>query len=181
MTPRSIPPAIATPALLTAALLLGACESAQQVEDTTITSGARNIDSSNIGDVLDAWHHAASVGDIESYFNATTEGFVFLGTDASERWNRNEFRAFAEPHFADGHGWTYRPVKRYVSTNAYGDVAWVDEVLEHDTFGAMRGTAVLRSLGFSDDWRVAHYSLSFLVPNGAVDQVVKINAQYDKD
>jgi hypothetical protein len=174
-------PRLRTITLIALPLLLSACESTTVTERGDITQSPDTIDRSDPGAVLDAWHHAASVGDIESYFGSTTEGFVFLGTDAAERWTRNEFRAFAEPHFADGHGWTYRPIKRFISTNSYGDVAWVDEVLEHDTYGTMRGTAVLRSLGYDDDWRIAHYSLSFLVPNDAVDQVVKINKQFDTD
>ena len=61
---------------------------------------------------------------------------------------------------------------RHIQTNAYGDVAWVDEILDHDSYGQLRGTAVLRRNG--DEWRIAHYSLSFLVPNAVVSEVVEV-------
>lgn len=156
-------------AALLAALPLTACAP----RNSKTLNRATGVDHSEVGQTLDAWHDAAAQGDIKTYFNLTTEGFVFLGTDAKERWTREEFRAFAEPHFADGHGWTYTPVKRFVHTNSYGDVAWVDEVLRHDTYGSVRGTAVLRSAGYGDDWRVAHYTLSFLVPNEKVEAMLK--------
>lgn len=161
------------PALASLIMMTVACGT-RNTRDTTLEMPLDSgPDISDVGEVLDAWHDAAHRGDIDSYFNATTEGFVFLGTDPTERWTRKEFRAFAAPHFADGHGWTYTAVERYVHKNAYGDVAWVDETLHHDTYGTLRGTAVLRSLGYSDDWRIAHYSLSFLIPNNKTEAMLE--------
>ena len=39
---------------------------------------------------------------------------VFIGTDASERWSVDQFRAFAEPYFSKGTGWTYVPRDRHI-------------------------------------------------------------------
>jgi len=153
-----------------ASISIGGCETVEGVGDGY---GSHNrIDHSDIGEVLDGWHEDAATGNLEHYFDAMTEGSVFLGTDASERWDRDSFRVFAAPHFADGHGWSYRPRDRHIRTNAYGDVAWVDEILDHDSYGELRGTAVLRRNG--EEWRIAHYSLSFLVPNAVVGEVVEV-------
>lgn len=157
--------------LIGTCLAFGGCSATINV-DGRESRGYNQMKHSEIGAVLDAWHHAASVGDADAYFGAMTEGAVFLGTDATERWERDEFRVFAEPHFADGHGWTYVARERFVKTNAYGDVAWVDEVLDHDSYGVLRGTAVLRKNG--DEWRIAHYSLTFLVPNDVAGEVVDV-------
>ena len=37
---------------------------------------------------------------------------IFLGTDKTERWTVEEFKAYAEPAFSDGNGWTYEVVER---------------------------------------------------------------------
>ncbi len=160
--------------LLVSLVMLPACEtSPDRGEPTHVKKVMDNgIDKSDVGEVLDWWHHAASVGDIDSYIGMMTDGAVFMGTDAKERWTRDEFEAFARPHFADGHGWTYKPRNRYMRTNAYGDVAWVDEILDHETYGQLRGTAVLRQNG--EVWKISHYSMTFLIPNDKVGEVLKV-------
>jgi len=153
------------------AACLGGCDTLEKTGDAFGSAGGE-MNRSDIDAVLDDWHLAASEGNMDRYFDAMTEGAVFLGTDATERWTREEFRVFAGPHFADGHGWTYHPRDRFIKTNAYGDVAWIDEILDHDSYGVLRGTAVLRRNG--EDWRIAHYSLTFLVPNDVSKGVVDV-------
>ena len=58
-----------------------------------------------IDKTLDAFHQAAADGDFDRYFALMTDEAVFLGTDASERWQGKEFRDFSRPHFDNG-GWT---------------------------------------------------------------------------
>jgi hypothetical protein len=61
---------------------------------------------------LDQLHDAASKADGKRYFNLFTDDAIYIGTDATERWTIKEFRAFAEPYFAKGTGWTYKPRSR---------------------------------------------------------------------
>lgn len=157
--------------VLSSLLLLVGC-SEQVRKDAESSSSYNDINQSDINSVLDNWHLAASRGDLDHYINAMTEGSIFMGTDEHERWTRAELKAYAEPHFADGHGWTYRPRDRFIRTNAYGDVAWVDETLDHDRYGVLRGTAVLRENG--EVWKIAHYSLTFLIPNEKVGDVMRV-------
>lgn len=119
--------------------------------------------------VLDDWHRAASAADGPRYFGHMASDAVFLGTDARERWSLSDFRAFAEPYFARGVGWTYEPVERHVSVR--GTLAWCDETLWNDKYGLCRGTGVLRRAG--EAWRIVHYSLTFLVPNEVAPDVVE--------
>lgn len=130
------------------------------------------IDLALIDDALAGWHDAASVGDFDAYFGAMTDDAVFLGTDASERWTKPEFMGYAREPFSDGEGWTYRPRQRHVAFSADGRTAWADEVLDHDRYGVLRGTAVLELVGH--DWKIAHYSLTFLVPNDKAARVVEV-------
>src|SRR5262249_25886832 len=47
-----------------------------------------------INGVLDDWHDAAAKADEERYFSHFAESAVFLGTDATERWDTTAFRSF---------------------------------------------------------------------------------------
>lgn len=122
--------------------------------------------------VLDDWHAAASAADAARYFGAFAPDGVFLGTDDGERWTVEEFRAYAAPYFAKGQGWTYHPRDRHVAFAPSRAVAWVDEKLDNDHYGRLRGTAVLRRVGAA--WKLAHYSMSFPVPNEKTKGVVAL-------
>jgi hypothetical protein len=111
---------------------------------------------------LDQFHAAASRADFVSYFTAFTSDGVFLGTDATERWTVEEFKAYCKPYFDQGKGWTYLPRQRHISVN--GNVAWADEVLENEKYGPCRGTAYLIH-DPSRGWLISRYSLAFLIPN----------------
>jgi|GEM_PF-345507 len=127
------------------------------------------------GETLDALHRAASQADGERYFELFTEDAVFLGTDAGERWSVADFRAYAEPFFSRGQGWTYVPSFRALDASAGGDVVWFDERLQNETYGEVRGSGVLERV--EGEWRVAQYNLAFPVPNdraaGWTERVVK--------
>ena len=64
---------------------------------------------------IDRMHAAASAADGVAYFAQFTPDARFIGTDASEHWTLPEFRAYAEPYFARGRGWTYEPHGRVVT------------------------------------------------------------------
>jgi len=125
--------------------------------------------------VLDDFHRAASQADGDTYFGLFADEGVFLGTDATERWTVEEFRAYARPHFDRGRGWTYTPLERHVSIAEDGGTAWFDERLHNDGLGETRGSGVLvrREAG----WKVAQYNLTIPVPNElAADVVERIRA-----
>jgi len=126
--------------------------------------------------VLDDFHDAASVADEERYFAHFAPEGVFLGTDASERWTVDEFRAYAHPHFEKGLGWTYKARDRFVVFSPDGAVAWFDEMLDNTSYGELRGTGALRRIDGA--WKIVQYNLTFTVPNDAVkDVVVRIKGE----
>ncbi|GIT36535.1 MAG: hypothetical protein Ct9H300mP6_04030 [Gammaproteobacteria bacterium] len=57
--------------------------------------------------LLDGLHQDAHEGIFRPTLPATARA-VFLGTDKTERWTIEEFKTYAKPAFADGHGWTYQ-------------------------------------------------------------------------
>jgi hypothetical protein len=143
---------------LLSGLLLGCATAPAPVPDAIPDSSVEAV-----ARVLDDWHAAASEADEEHYFEQFAADGVFLGTDASERWTVEQFRAYAHPHFASGRGWTYVPSDRHVFFSADGRLAWFDEKLENEKYGQLRGTGVLRWV--EGRWKLAHYSMSFTIPN----------------
>ena len=122
--------------------------------------------------VLDALHEAASKSDGERYFKLFAADAVFLGTDATERWTLDEFKAFAKPYFDQGKGWTYLPRKsaRHISFSPDGSIAWFDELLDNAKYGECRGTGVVRKV--DGQWKIAQYALTIPIPNELAGDVV---------
>ena len=127
---------------------------------------ADSPDAAAVARVLDDFHAAAAAADGPRYFAHFAPEGVFLGTDATERWTVAEFRAYAEPFFSKGKGWTYRPRDRHVFLSEDGRTAWFDERVDNERYGELRGTGVLRVV--EGRWLVAQYNLAFPVPNERV-------------
>src|ERR1700704_6387750 len=115
-----------------------------------------------VASALDDFHDAAARADEGRYFAHFASGGVFLGTDATERWDVAAFRAYAHPHFAKGKAWSFRAGRRSVTVS--GDRAWFDEDLETQNLGPARGSGVLSLQG--GKWLIEQYVLSITVPNG---------------
>ncbi len=113
--------------------------------------------------VLDDWHLSAARGDRKRYLGHMAPDAVFMGTDASERWDVAKVTSYVDEHFTPGEGWTYYPFERYVNLSSSKGMAWFDEKLNSPGYGALRGTGVLRREGTT--WKIVHYSMTFLVPN----------------
>jgi uncharacterized protein (TIGR02246 family) len=125
-----------------------------------------------IAAVLDRLNAASTAADGPAYFALFTPDARFIGTDATERWSMAEFRAFAEPYFARGKGWTYTPSARVITVAPIECrcVAWFDEELANAGYGQTRGSGVLRLT--DDGWKIEQYVLSFTVPNDKAQAVV---------
>jgi pimeloyl-ACP methyl ester carboxylesterase len=132
----------------------------------------------DINRVVDDWHDAAAKADESRYFGHFAPEAIFLGTDATERWTLNEFRAYAHPYFQKGKAWSFTPHDRHVTLAAEGKTAWFDELLDTPNLGPARGSGVLiRSAiagGPVDTWKITQYNLSIPIPNALAKQVVQI-------
>ncbi|MGE0172271.1 MAG: nuclear transport factor 2 family protein [Oligoflexales bacterium] len=126
--------------------------------------------------VLDQFHGAAAKADGATYFGLFAPQGVFIGTDPGERWTVEEFKKYAEPHFAKGQGWTYVAKTRHVDISPSKDVAWFDELLDNKSYGVCRGTGVLLKLNGA--WKISQYHLTIPIPNElALDTVKAIRGQ----
>jgi dienelactone hydrolase len=121
--------------------------------------------------VLDEFHLAASKADGQRYFACLAPDAIFVGTDATERWDVAAFRRFCEPYFREGRGWTYVATERHVALAGDRRTAWFDERLANEKYGEVRGSGVLRLDG--GRWRIAQYVMSFPIPNEVSGDVVR--------
>jgi SnoaL-like domain len=139
------------------------------VDTNAPLSQTRAKATAQINAILDAWHIAASEGDLDGYFGLMDDDAVFLGTDDWERWPRDEFYAFAAPFFGDGEGWTFVPRDRVIAFSDDRRVAWFDEKLDSEHMGLLRGSGVLEHS--EEGWKIKQYNLAFTIPNDLVDDV----------
>ncbi len=126
--------------------------------------------------VLDDWHQAAAVADEARYFGHFTDDAVYLGTDATERWTRDEFRAWARPYFSKGKAWSFKAVSRHITFSKDGAVAWFDEALDTANMGPARGSGVL--VKDASAWKIAQYNLSIPIPNDVLPDVQRRIERY---
>ncbi|MGK4566355.1 nuclear transport factor 2 family protein [Flavobacterium sp. 3HN19-14] len=126
--------------------------------------------------VLNAWHKAAAEAKFDAYFKLMTSDAVFVGTDATEHWDLEAFKAFAKPYFDKGKAWNFTPLQRNIYTNESGDIAWFDELLDTQ-MKICRGSGILKKQ--NGKWKIAHYVLSIAIPNDQIDEVVKIKSAFD--
>ncbi|MEE4277023.1 MAG: nuclear transport factor 2 family protein [Halieaceae bacterium] len=125
-------------------------------------SNASETDRRAIAAVLDDFHAAAAAADRVRYLGHFSDAGVFMGTDDWERWPLDEFRDYVSERFSDG-GWEYHPEERHIAFAPGGETAWFDEIAVSPRWGRFRGTGVM--LLENGEWKIAHYSLTALVPN----------------
>ena len=128
-------------------------------------------DTAVINDFIDRWHHAAAEADEDVFFGSMTADAIYLGTDASERWYRDEMKQWSAPYFEREHAWRFRPVERNIYFSGEENTAWFDELL--DTWmGRCRGSGVLKKEG--NEWKIVHYHLSVTVHNDLIREFIEV-------
>ncbi len=117
------------------------------------------------------WHKAATEADADTYFSLMTMDSYFIGTDQSERWNKEEFMLFAEEPFQEAPAWDFKTIERNIIVERGGNTGWFDEKL--DTWmGTCRGSGVVERT--EDGWKIKHYVLSVTVPNEKINQFIEL-------
>lgn len=116
-----------------------------------------------IAEQLDAWHLAASEANADAFFGFMADDCMYIGTDKSEKWQKDEFMKFAKPYFDRGRAWDFKALNREVWLNESEDTAWFDEQL--DTWmGVCQASGVLQK-GANGVWKLRHYQLSMTIDN----------------
>jgi len=121
---------------------------------------------------LDAWHLAAAKADEEVFFGTMTVDGIYLGTDISERWLRDELKKWSKFAFDKETAWDFSPYDRELYF--YGndpDIVWFEESLK-TWMGACRGSGVLERV--DGVWMLKHYNLAVAVPNDDMGAYLKM-------
>lgn len=136
------------------------------VTDTRRNEDCKTYPKYEIDQLIDQWHHAAAIADEDIFFGSMTEDGIYIGTDATERWTRDEMFALLGQYFKRETAWAFTPTERNIYMSEDGSLAWFDELL--DTWmGTCRSSGVVKRT--PEGWKIAHYHLSIAVPNDKVD------------
>jgi len=156
--------------LLTACLLcLGLIGSANAATDAALTK--------QVNAFVDGWHDDAANTRM-AYFDKIAKDGVYIGTDRTELWTRDEFKAWSSKYFEAKSAWTFKATRRNVYASADKSLIWFDELLDTKNMGHAMASGVIRKT--KTGFEIVHYQLSLAVPNGVVDQVTGIIAEHEK-
>lgn len=145
--------------LIALVFLLGACQN-------KIDTNPKDINT-----LLDNWHLAATNANLDTYFSVFDNEAIYIGTDASERWTKDEFYSFCKPYFAKGKAWDFKAFDRKIYFSEDGKTAWFNELL-NTWMGVCRASGVLNMK--DDEWKISHYQLSVTVKNENMKQFLEI-------
>ncbi len=145
-----------------------------QITDTRRREGCKTEMTdweTEINTLLDAWHLAAAKADEDTFFGSMTADAIYIGTDASERWLRDELKEWSKEYFDRDSAWAFTATERQVHLSDDGQYAWWNESL--DTWmGVCRGSGMLQLT--ADGWKIKQYHLSVTVPNDKIKQFIKL-------
>lgn len=139
---------------------------------------AQNESQNNdVNQLVDLWHKAASEANFKQYFDVMADDAIFIGTDATEYWNKQEFENYAKPHFDKGKAWSFTTLERHIYFDSTGNTAWFDELLDTQ-MKICRGSGVLVKTG--GQWKIKHYVLSMTIPNDTSKSVITIKSPIEQ-
>lgn len=131
----------------------------------------------DVNQLVDLWHKAASEANFKQYFDVMADDAIFIGTDATEYWNKQEFENYAKPHFDKGKAWSFTTLERHIYFDSTGNTAWFDELLDTQ-MKICRGSGVLVKTG--GQWKIKHYVLSMTIPNETSKSVITIKSPIEQ-
>lgn len=137
---------------------------------TTISAQAKfEKEKPEISKMLDGFNGAAANADFKTYFDYFADESTFIGTDATEVWDKKAFMDWAKPYFDKKTTWNFTSLKRNIYFSKDGKLAWFDELLDTQ-MKICRGSGVLEKI--NGQWKIKQYVLSMTIPNDVVDKVV---------
>ncbi len=142
------------------------------IDDTRQKNDCIQTKIDRAGLFLDEWHMDATRADSAAYFSKLNNNSVFIGTDSSEVWNKQQFAKFAGPYFAKGKAWDFKKISRNMHYNEGKKMIWFDEMLS-TWMGPCRGSGFI---DVSDDgqFSIMQYVLSVTVPNDKINGVIEV-------
>lgn len=124
---------------------------------------------------VDLWHADAAHARL-AYFDKIAPDGVYIGTDKTERWRRDEFKAWARPHFKRKSAWAFKSLRRNIAYSTDKSIIWFDELLDTQ-MGICQASGVIRRKG--DGFEIVHYQLSMAIPNEVGSQVTRLIKDFE--
>jgi len=81
---------------------------------TSFFTKAQDEQIDEITQMLNGWHLAAANADQQAYFNVIDEDGIYIGTDATEIWTKQEFFEWSKSYFDKGKAWSFTAVDRNI-------------------------------------------------------------------
>ncbi len=158
------------------ALLLISCGETPAKEQDDMAPKTSEKDAEAVNLLLEDWHAAAANANFDAYFSKMAEPSIFIGTDPTENWEKQDFKEWAKPYFDRGKAWSFSTLERNVFFSEEGELAWFDELLDTQ-MGICRGSGVLTKE--DNEWKIKHYVLSLAIPNEQVPAVTQLKQKFD--
>ncbi|MES2316584.1 MAG: nuclear transport factor 2 family protein [Pseudomonadota bacterium] len=155
---------------LTACLFLFTCLGASAQTGDADASLRKQVNA-----FIDEWHDDAANARL-AYFDKIAPHGIYIGTDKTELWNRDQFKAWAQRAFAKKSAWSFKAVKRNIYMSADKKFIWFDELLDTQ-MGPCQASGVIRKT--DKGFEIEHYQLSIAVPNEVADKVTKMVKELD--
>lgn len=124
---------------------------------------------------IDEWHDDAANARL-AYFDKMAKDGIYIGTDKTELWNRDQFKAWARRFFERKSAWAFKATKRNVYMSEDQKFIWFDELLDTQ-MGVCQASGVIRKT--DSGFEIQHYQLSIAVPNEVADKVTKTIKDYE--
>jgi hypothetical protein len=124
---------------------------------------------------VDEWHDDAASARL-AYFDKIAPNGIYIGTDKSELWNREQFKAWAKRFFERKSAWSFKAVKRNVYMSPDKTFIWFDELLDTQ-MGPCQASGVIRKT--AKGFEIEHYQLSIAIPNEVADKVSKLVKEFE--
>lgn len=135
------------------------------------STSATGNETATLNLLIDKWHRDVAEFKFDDYFGFMDSTFIFLGTDPTERWTKDEFAGFCEPFFEKKSTWDFKTNWRNWYLSEDGKTAWFEESLDTQ-MDECRGSGVL--VQKNGQWKIAHYNLTVLIENEKMDKFLKL-------
>lgn len=126
---------------------------------------------------VDEWHGDAASARL-TFFDKMAPDGVYIGTDRTELWRRDEFKTWARKYFDRKSAWNFKATRRNVYASSDKSLIWFDELLDTPNMGPCMASGVIRKT--AKGFEIVHYQLSMAVPNEVADQVTRLIGEHAK-
>jgi hypothetical protein len=145
----------------------------QKIEKASIDTFSLKLEHQKEIDLaLNSWHQAAATANEDAFYGFMTKDCIYLGTDPSEKWYRDELREWAAFAFERDVAWAFHPFDREIYFAKDGLTAWFDEKLRTEKMGECRGSGVV--IKTEEGWKLKHYNLSVTILNEKMGEFLEI-------